>query len=185
MPFRRIAALAFALSALLLAATHVPDSAQAATGRASVRLVRLLDEVSDSTVGGGRVHDVRLRLESGNVVLLRHAGDFITLLPIERREGTIDSLQYFYYVERGPFLWVLPGQRQKGVRTVGDGGEIQFNGVRLLWRKGPGEGWIYFPLVPANEGLKFSVVSGRSVDQVDPRDTKYWVELGAPGASGF
>jgi hypothetical protein len=46
-------------------------------------------------------------------------------------------------------------------------------------------GWIYFPDDSENTGLKFSVVSGRSVDQADPRDTRYWVELGASGASGF
>lgn len=186
MPFRKNPAATFLLGALVLAFATAGAPARAAVGSASVRLVHLLDEVPDSLPGRmGKVHDIRLRLVSGNVLLIRHGGDFIALLPIERREGRVDSLQYFYYLEGGPFLWVLPGQRQKAVRTVPDGGEIRFNSARLLWRDGPNEGWIYFPDVAGNEGLKFSVVSGRSVDQVDPRDTKYWVELGTPGASGF
>jgi len=28
-------------------------------------------------------------------------------------------------------------------------------------------------------------VSGRTVDEADPKDTKYWIELGSPEASGF
>jgi len=186
MPFRRIAIASFLMASLGLAFAADASPARAAVGQATVRLVRLLDEVPDSLPGFmGKVHDIRLRLVAGNVLLIRHGGDFIALLPIERREGTVDSLQYFYYLEGGPFLWLFPGQRQKAVRTVADGGEIRFNASRLLWRDGPGEGWVYFPDIPGNEGLKFSVVSGRSVDQVDPRDTKYWVELGTPGASGF
>lgn len=186
MPFRRIAASAFVLGALGIAFATAAAPAHAAVGRASVHLVRLLDEVPDSIPGRpGKVHGVRLHLVSGNVLLLRHGGDFIALLPIERREGKVDSLQYFYYLEGGPVLWLFPGTREKAVRTVADGEEIGFGTARLLWRAGTEEGWIYFPNVPGNEGLKFSVVSGRSVDQVDPRDTKYWVELGTAGASGF
>lgn len=186
MPFRRIAVAAFVLCAFALALAAFSPPAGAAVGRASVRLVRLLDEVPDSLPPSmGKVHDIRLRLEPGNVMLLRHGGDFIALLPIERRDGTVDSLQYFYYLEGGPVLWFLPGPKEKAVRTVAEGGEIRFNAVRLLWRDGPGLGWIYFPEIPGNEGLKFSTVSGGNVDRVDPRDTKYWVELGTPGASGF
>lgn len=186
MPIRRAAAVALVSGALAFTTPTAPAPALAATGRASVRLVHLLDDVPDSLPSRmGKVHDVRLRLVEGNVLLLRHGGDFIALLPIERRRGAVDSLQYFYYLEGAPFLWVIQGRREKAVRTVADGGEIRFNTARLLWRGGPGEGWIYFPEEPGNEGLKFSVVSGRSVDEVDPRDTKYWVELGTPGGSGF
>jgi len=57
---------------------------------------------------------------------------------------------------------------------------------RLRWRPGPGEfGWIYFPDDEANRNVRFSVVSGRTVDDADPMDTKYWVELGPPGPGGF
>lgn len=186
MPFRRIAAAALLSSALLIAVAAAAAPSGAAVGRASVRLVRLLDEVPDSIPGRpGKVHGIRLHLVAGNVFLLRHGGDFIALLPIEKRQGAVDSLQYFYYLEGGPLLWFLPGAREKAVRMVADGGDIRFNGARLVWRAGPDEGWIYFPAVPGNDGLKFSVVSGRNVDRVDPRDTKYWVELGTPGASGF
>lgn len=197
MPFRRIrferrvpaAILAGVLAgAGLLAPAFRPDpaGAQSATGRASVRLVQLLDEVPEADQARlGQVHDIRVRLVSGNVLLLRHGGDFIALLPIERRAGSVDSLQYFYYREGEPFLWLIPGAREKAVRTVADGGEIRFPSARLLWGTGPGAGWIYFPDIQGNQGLKFSVVSGRSVDRVDPRETKYWVELGTPGASGF
>jgi hypothetical protein len=186
MLLRRITAAAFVLGALGMALATPAAPAYAAGGRASVRLVRLLDEVPDSIPGRpGKVHGIRLHLLAGNVLLLRRGGDFIALLPIERREGAVDSLQYFYYLEGGPVLWLFPGTREKAVRTVADGEEIRFSASRLLWRTGPDEGWIYFPNVPGNDGLKFSVVSGRNVDQVDPRDTKYWVELGTPGPSGF
>lgn len=186
MPFRRIAVAVFLSGTIAAALASSAAPARAAVGSASVRLVRLLEEVPDSIPGRpGKVHGIRLHLISGNVLLLRRGGDFIALLPIERREGSVDSLQYFYYLEGGPLLWLFPGTRERAVRTVADGGDIRFNATRLLWRDGPEEGWIYFPDVPGNEGLKFSVVSGRSVDQVDPRETKYWVELGTPGASGF
>jgi len=29
------------------------------------------------------------------------------------------------------------------------------------------------------------VVSGKSVDSVDPRDTRYWIELGGRNGGGF
>ena len=188
MPFPRMARrVAPALLAAAVAASAAPASpAAAAVGRASVRLAALLDDVPDSIPGRpGRVHGIRLHMMAGNVLLLRRGGDFIAILPIERREGAVDSLQYFYYLEGGPMLWLFPGTKERAVRTVADGGEIRLQATRLVWRDGPDEGWIYFPAIPGNDGLKFSVVSGRSVDLVDPRDTKYWVELGTSGASGF
>jgi hypothetical protein len=185
---RRLAALALVLGAFAAAIAKDPTPAlgASATGRADVHLVSLLEEVPDSLRARiGPVHDVRLRLLKGNVLLLKHKGDFIALLPIERISGREDSLQYFYFRERAPIFWVIPGSREKGVRTVADGGEIRLEAPRLLWRSGPGAGWIYFPEVTENAGLKFSVVSGSSVDQADPAETKYWVELGTPGTSGF
>jgi len=179
------AALAPAANAPSVAAA-APSPATAATGRASVHLVRFLDEVSAADAGRmGPVHDVRLRLVAGNVLLLKHRGAFVALLPFDRRSGAVDSLQYFYYREGPPMLWVLPGSKEKAIRSVADGGEIRFPNSRLIWRDGPDEGWIYFPDIVENAGLKFSVVSGKNVDQADPRDTKYWVELGTPGTSGF
>jgi hypothetical protein len=181
-------ALAPGILAALFAAADGPGPARAAaaTGRASVHLVRLLDEVPGSLPGPmGPVHDIRLRLVEGNVLLLKHNGNFMALLPIERRSGAADSLQFFYYIEGAPLLWIIPGSRERAIRSVADAGEIRFGTSRLIWRSGPGEGWIYFPDVAENAGLKFSVVSGKSVDQADPRDTKYWVELGTPGSSGF
>jgi hypothetical protein len=180
-----IFALVLGVTAVALAGTHLPDAA-AATGSATVRLVSLLDEIPDSLPPGmGRVHDIRLGLTSGNVLLLRHHDDFVALLPIERIGDGEDSLQYFYFREGAPLFWVLSRPREKGIRTVADGGQIRFNTSHLIWKKGPGFGWIYFPDDSENTGLKFSVVSGKSVDQADPRDTRYWVELGASGASGF
>jgi hypothetical protein len=189
MRVRRFVVLALAwgaLSALAAGVEAPPAVAQSATGRASVHLVRLLDEVPDSLRGHiGPVHEIRLRLVEGNVLLLKQHGSFIAFLPIERHSGAVDSLRYFYYIEGSPLLWLLPGSRERAIALVADGGEIRFNGSRLIWRAGPGDGWIYFPDDADNAGLKFSVVSGKSVDQADPRDTKYWVELGTPGASGF
>jgi hypothetical protein len=187
MRVRCFATIAVVLGATIaaLAGGPSPDAA-AATGRASVRLVSLLDEIPDSLPPGmGPVHDIRLGLAAGNVLLLRHQNDFVALLPIERFGGADDSLQYFYFREGAPLFWVFSRPREKGVRTVGDGGQIRFSASHLIWKKGPGFGWIYFPDDSENTGLKFSVVSGRSVDQADPRDTRYWVELGASGASGF
>lgn len=156
-----------------------------ATGHVDVHLVRFLDEVSETDRARlGPLHDIRLRLEEGFVVLVRRGGDFAAILPIESRSGAPDSLQYFWYLERAPFLWVLPGGRERGIQVVADGGDVRFNGFVLRWLRGGRFGWIYFPDIPENRGVSFSVVSGRSVDKVDPRDTRYWVELGAPGGSG-
>jgi len=160
-----------------------------ATGHADVHLVRFLDEVSETDRARfGPLHDIRLRLQPGFVVLVRRQGDFAAILPIEARPGASgapDSLQYFWYLERGPFLWLVPRGRDKGVRIVADGGDIQFNSFTLRWGKGGDRGWIYFPDVPENRGVRVSVVSGNSVDRVDPRSTRYWVELGTDGAGGF
>jgi hypothetical protein len=179
--------LAAALLAAALAGAAPPGPAPAATGRADVRLVRLLSEVPDSVRSRlGPVHNVRVRLVSGNVLILKKGGDFAAVLPIERIDGSPDSLRYFFYVERAPLLWVIPGSHAKGIMTVADGGDVRFDSFRLAWGADAGAvGWIYFPDAVENAALKFSVVSGRTVDQADPKDTKYWVELGAPGKSGF
>jgi len=176
-----------ALVAAVLVSIVGPSPSHAATGRADVRLVRLLDEVPEAERARlGPVHDVRVRLVDGNVLLLKKGGEFAAILPIERASSGPDSLQYFYYLERPALFWLIPGSRDKGIRTVADGGEVTFNSFRLLWRGGSKDaGWIYFPEVAENQGLKFSVVSGRSVDEADPKDTKYWVELGATGKPGF
>jgi hypothetical protein len=165
-----------------------PPEPLAATGRADVRLVRLLDEVPEAERARmGPVHDVRVRLMDGNVLVLKKGGDFAAILPIERGASGPESLKYFYYLEHSALLWVIPGSREKGIRTVADGGEVSFNSFRLLWGSDPSKdaGWVYFPDVAENQSLKFSVVSGRTVDEADPKDTKYWVELGATGKPGF
>lgn len=177
-------------AAVALAAPSVQAEAQAnpgsTSGRASVQLVRFLDEVSETDRARfGPLHDVRLRLETGFVVLVRREGDFAAILPIETRDGSPDSLQYFWYLERGPLLWVIPRGRDRGVRTVADGGDIRFDSFTLRWGKGGDRGWLYFPDIPENRGVRVSVVSGNSVDRVDPRETRYWIELGATGAGGF
>lgn len=176
--------------ALLVAgvALHAaPGSSRAVESRAHVRLVRLLAEVPDSereTLGD--VHDLRLRVEHGNILLLRKGGDSAALLPIEVIQGGRDSLRYFYYVEHAKFLWIFPGQREKGVAVVADGAPLVFNAFELRWRSEAGAlGWIYFPDNEANRSVTFSVVSGRTVDEADPMDTKYWIELGPAGSSGF
>lgn len=173
------------LVAVWIAAPVAPG--RAAEGRAHVRLVRLLDEVPESDRAVlGNTHDLRLRLEHGNVLLLRKGGEFAALLPIEGMAGGKDSLRYFYYVEHPAFLWVFPGQRDKGLATVADGGSIVFNRFELKWRSAPsGLGWIYFPDDEANRNVRFSVVSGHTVDEADPKNTKYWIELGSSEASGF
>jgi hypothetical protein len=160
-----------------------------ATGHANVRLVRFLDEVSETDRARlGPLHDIRLRLEPGYVVLVRREGDFAAILPIEARAGSgaaPDTLQYFWYLERGPLFWIVPRGRDKGVRLVTDGGDIRFDSFTIRWGKGGESGWLYFPDVPENRGVRVSVVSGKSVDKVDPRSTRYWVELGADGTAGF
>lgn len=186
----------FAVAALLLAAfgsASSPSAIRAATGRADVRLVRLLDEVPDSDhTTLGPVKDIRLRLEPGNLVVFKQRGVVATIFPIERAAGGTDSLRYAFFLERPNTFWIFPGANEKGIRTVLDGGTIQVNSFRVIWRSGSGPGralgWLYFPDAPENEGLAFSVVSGRTVGRADPKDAKYWIELGAPGAasaSGF
>jgi len=179
--------LAAAVLALLLAPA-LP--AAAATGKADVRLVRLLSDVPDTTQGADSLHNVRVRLVAGNVLVFRKGGEFAAFLPIDEIDGepgsgSPDSLRYFYYLEKPPFLWVVPGSRSKGIHTVANEGTLSFNTFRLLWRRGGALGWIYFPEVAANEHLRFSVVSGQTVDQADPKDTEYWVELGADDRGGF
>ena len=154
--------------------------------RAQVRLVRLLEEVPDSDRAAlGSVHGLRLRLEHGNILLLRRGGVFAAMLPIERMAGIRDSLRYFYYLQHPPFLWLFPGNKDRGIGTVTDGGAIPIDTFRLLWRAGANLGWIYFPDSAANRNVRFSVVSGRTVDEADPMDTKYWIELGPAESSGF
>jgi hypothetical protein len=182
------AALLAAIAWVVGAVPPAAGSPGRVSGRASVHLVRFLDEVSETDrARWGPLHDVRLRLEHGFVVLVRRGGDFAALLPIEARPGSPDSLQYFWYLERSPFLWVIPRGSDRGVHIVPDGGEIHVNEFVLRWGRGGDLGWIYFPDVPENRGVSFSVVSGGSVDKVDPRGTRYWVELGdgSPGGGGF
>jgi hypothetical protein len=185
------AALALVLCGLALSAgartpARAAPSSGPATGRASVQLVRFLDEVSETERARfGPLHDIRLRLEPGYVVLVRRESDFAAILPIVTHDGTPDSLQYFWYLERGPMLWFIPGGRDRGVRTVADGGDIRFDSFTIRWGKGGERGWFYFPDIPENRGVRVSVVSGNSVDRVDPRGTRYWVELGSTGVGGF
>lgn len=191
--FAAVLAAVVALGVFAGAALHRAEAADPAqehsgttAGRASVQLVRFLDEVSETDRARfGPLHDIRLRLEPGFVVLVRREGDFAAILPIETREGARDSLQYFWYLERAPLLWIIPRGRDRGVRTVTDGGDIRFDSFTLRWGKGGDRGWLYFPDIPENRGVRVSVVSGTSVDRVDPRETRYWVELGATGAGGF
>jgi hypothetical protein len=158
-----------------------------ATGKIGIRLVRLLSEVPEDVVKrSGPLHDLRVELVPGNVIVFRKGSEFAALLPIDKIQGRADSLRYFYYVERSPMFWFFGGARLKGIRAVADGGAFQFDSFRLVWGNGGGEaGWIYFPDTAENQGLRFSVVSGQSVDQADPKDTKYWVELGSEGKAGF
>jgi len=187
MPARLIFAALCAAVVIAIAGASNPPRLIAATGRADVRLVRLLDEVpAAERTKIGPLHDVRVRLVPGNVLLLKKGGDFAAILPIERGASGPDSLKYFYYLEHPSFLWVIPGSRNKGIRTVADGGQVSFNSFVLVWRHDAKDaGWIYFPDIAENAALKFSVVSGQSVDDADPKDTKYWVELGSAGKSGF
>jgi hypothetical protein len=161
--------------------THAQES------RAHVRLVRLLEEVPDSDRKAfGNVHDLRLRLERGNILLLRRGGISAAMLPIEEFSGSKDSLRYFYYYEHAPFLWVFPGQKDRGIGTVADGESITIDAFDLRWRAREGAlGFIYFPEGLSSRNVRFSVVSGRTVDEADPMDTKYWIELGPAEDSGF
>lgn len=174
------------------AATQAPPTPQAepstsATGRIGIRLVRLLSEVPEGVEKRGEpLHDLRVELVPGNVLVFRKGAEFAALLPIDHIEGRVDSLRYFFYVEKSPVFWFFGGEKSKGIRTVPDGGGFQFDTFRLLWRHGGDQaGWIYFPDSAENQGLRFSVVSGQSVDQADPKETKYWVELGSEGKAGF
>lgn len=187
---RAAAPLALFVSLLLLLlcrAERLPAAPGAATGAADVRLVRLLSDIPESmSQGPERLHDLRVQLVEGNVLVFKKGGEFAALLPIEQLAGSPDSLRYFYYVEKPTFLWLFAGARTKGILTVGDGGPLQFNSFRLRWgRGGDGLGWIYFPDEPMNDRVRFSVVSGQSVDLADPKDTKYWVELGSEPKAGF
>ena len=192
-PPLRVAAILVAaflfLATLALLASPPPVGAGpgSATGSADVHLVRLLSDIPDSmrarTVP---LHDLRVRLVHGNVLVFRKGGEFAALLPIDRLPGSPDSLRYFYYVEKPSLFWIFAGARTKGIRTVAAGDSMQFNSFRLLWgHEGEGLGWIYFPDARANQHLRFSVVSGQSVDEADPKNTKYWIELGAESESGF
>jgi hypothetical protein len=173
------------------AQTSSPDSSTGppppATGRANVRLVRLLSEVPDRVQdGSGPLHDVRVQLVGGNVMVFRRGGEFAALLPIDRVKGRADSLRYFYYVEKPTQFWIFAGERTRGILTVPEGGSLSFDSFRLMWGGGDdGFGYIYFPDTDENLGLRFSVVSGQSVDKADPKDTKYWVELGTGERAGF
>ncbi len=204
----------FAIVSALALLAWPSHPASSATGRADVRLVRLLSDVPDSIAGADSLHNVRVRLVTGNVLVFRKHGEFAALLPIDEIEGNPDSLRYFYYVEKAPFLWVVPGARTRGIQNVADGAMLHFNTFRLLWKRGghprAGDGtsasggatgsngatgttpslgsalgWIYFPNDAANEGLSFSVVSGQSVDEANPKDTEYWIELGSADRGGF
>jgi len=183
----RASALPVSILLLLVWTAAHGAKGSAEESRARVRLVRLLEEVPDSERATlGSVHDLRLRLEHGNILLLRRGGEFAAVMPIEVMADGTDSLRYFYYLEHSPFLWVFPGQKDRGIGTVGNGGTIHINTFDLTWRAARDQlGWIYFPDNPTNQSVRFSVVSGRTVDEADPMDTKYWIELGPSGASGF
>lgn len=134
----------------------------------------------------GPLHDIRVELVRGNVMVFRREGEFAAVFPIERLTGPVDSLRYLYYVEKPTMFWIFAGERTRGILTVPEGGSLQFDTFRLIWGGGgDGYGYIYFPDTAENEGLRFSVVSGQSVDRADPKDTKYWVELGAGERAGF
>src|SRR5262245_8338945 len=158
-----------------------------ATGQIGIRLVRLLSEVpADVAKKSGPLHDLRVELVPGNVIVFRKGSEFAALLPIDKIQGRADSLRYFYYVERSPMFWFFGGARLKGIRAVADGGAFQFDTFRLVWGNGGEQaGWIYFPDTAENQGLRFYVVGGQSVDQADTKETKYWVELGSEGKAGF
>jgi len=177
--------ISFLLCLLALAAPI--RMAHADEGRARVRLVRLLEEVPDSERAAfGKVHDLKLRLEPGNILLLRRGNASAAIMPIDVMSDGRDSLRYFFYLEHSAFLWVFPGARDKGIGTVGSGGSIHIDTFQLTWRAGKDRlGWIYFPDDETSRNLRFSVVSGRTVDEADPMSTKYWIELGPTEASGF
>jgi hypothetical protein len=181
-----LVALAAGWSFLLQGARSGIASPGAATGRADVRLIRLLSEVPESFRPKEPLHDLRVKLVPGNVLVFRKGGEFSALLPIEQIAGSPDSLRYFFFVEKPSVFWVFGGGRTKGIRTAAEGEILGFNSFRLLWGRGAeGPGWIYFPDLAENKHLRFSVVGGQTVDRADPKDTKYWVELGPEEKSGF
>jgi hypothetical protein len=185
---RRVPGVLLLLLLPVLSAGHafLPPPARADEGEVSVRFIRLLAEVPDSErTGPERLHDVKLRLLPGNIVLLRHGGTAAALMPIERTGGSPDSLRYVYYIERPNLFWIIPGARVKGSATVAQNGLVALDEFRLYWRGDHALGWLYFPVSEEERNLKFSVVSGRTVDRADPMGTKYWVELGSPERPGF
>lgn len=165
----------------------LPPPGGSATGKIGIHLVRLLSEVPEEIEKKiGPLHDLRVELVPGNVLVFRKGSEFAALLPIDKIQGRVDSLRYFYYLEKSPMFWFIGGERSKGIRVVADGSGFQFDTFRLIWKNGGDEaGWIYFPDAAENQGLRFSVVSGQSVDKADPKETKYWVELGSEGKAGF
>lgn len=178
--------LALAAAFVVAATAALPAASGADEGRATVRLVRLLSEVPDSErVSPEPVHDLRLHLVPGNIVLLRRGGVSAALMPIERTGGSPDSLRYVYYIEHPRVFWLFPGATAKGSAAVANGAALQFEGFRLFWRGDGGLGWLYFPTSDETQNLKISVVSGRTVDRANPMDTRYWIELGSPDRPGF
>jgi hypothetical protein len=104
-------ALAILAVALLIGGGTSVANPGAATGSADVRLVRLLSDIPDSmrTRPEGRLHDLRVRLVQGNVLVFRKGGEFAALLPIETIVGNPDSLRYFFYVEKPALFWIYLG----------------------------------------------------------------------------
>src|SRR5436853_2366888 len=124
----RLLAVAIALLLGLLVVATSPSAARADESRAQVRLVRLLAEVPDSERAAlGKVHDLKLRLEPGNILLLRRGNASAAIMPIDVMSDGKDSLRYFFYLEHSAFLWVFPGARDKGVGTAGNGGSIHID----------------------------------------------------------
>ena len=71
------------LVALLVWAAALGPQSRAEESRAHVRLVRLLEEVPSSDREAlGNVHDLRLRLEHGNILLLKRGGESAAMLLI-------------------------------------------------------------------------------------------------------
>src|SRR5690242_2870636 len=154
---RHAVAIALFLGVLAVVA---PGTGRADEGRAQVRLVRLLEEVPDSERAAlGKVHDLKLRLMPGNILLLRRGNASAAIMPIEVMADGKDSLRYFYYLEHSAFLWVFPGARDKGIGIAGNGGPIHIDAFELTWRAGKdGLGWIFFPDDETSRNLRFSVV---------------------------
>ena len=80
----RLLAVAIALLLGLLVVATSPGVGRADESRAQVRLVRLLAEVPDSERAAlGKVHDLKLRLEPGNILLLRRGNASAAIMPID------------------------------------------------------------------------------------------------------